>query len=120
MFAMTIAAMSVYAVIYSVSINPGQSKAFYSAHLKEIAPAVGVSVGVPISFALGWLFGRKRNLKAALTSVTILVGLFVAIDLTLIVAFGELRRVPLPPLLLTYVTYLAAAMLGAFGSVARD
>lgn len=102
-----IGAAVAWVAIYSHVLNPGQPLAAYQAHAQLAGPWVSIAMGMPVFFALGrWLLVDK-------TSAWALYGLYLALDIAVLVGMSG-RAMPLPWLLvaLSYLTKLGALALG--------
>ena len=123
-FAITVAAMIlnvamsfVWVWIYSL-VEPGQSEAAYTAYAQQLAPVSSVVFGAPILFAAGWLAGRGRPVREAARMGLIVAGLYVAIDLAILVAAGALGGIWVWAVL-SWATKLPAGWLGGRAGAAK-
>ena len=71
--------------VYSL-IEPGQTQEAYAAYAQQWAPVSSVVLGSPIMFALGWIAGRGRELKQAAMMGLAVGGIYVAIDLAIVLS----------------------------------
>ena len=82
---LNVAMSFIWVWIYSL-IEPGQTEAAYTAYAQQWAPVSSVVFGAPILFAAGWIAGRGRQPLEATVIGWVIAGLYVAIDLAILVA----------------------------------
>jgi hypothetical protein len=104
-----VAASFVWVAIYSYIIEPGKPVSEYQRYAQVSGPWVSILAGAPIFFAVSVWIARSRRTALALFVV------FLALDVALLVAYGE----ALPPSLLalaaaSYLTKLAACYVGGW------
>lgn len=101
-----IAAAFLWVAIYSHLIAPGQEMSAYRQHAQVSSPWVSVIVGVPVFYLLGrWLKSRR--------AAALMFGLYLALDLVLLLAMPAQGPLPLAFMAASYVTKLAALLAGA-------
>lgn len=102
-----IGAAIAWVAIYSHALNPGQALAVYQAHAQASGPWVSISVGLPLFWALGrWLGWREGR---------VLLGLYLALDAALLLAFAPAA----PPWLLVLLSYASKSAALWLGGRAR-
>lgn len=97
---------------YSMFIAPGHDEAFYQAEAQRIAPWSSVIAGVVLFFGAGWLFAKRKPGRNGLLFAAVVVGIYAAIDVSLIAAAGAIVSMGLI-VALSMATKLAAALFGA-------
>lgn len=115
-------ALSIICVaVYSYAIHTGETQEFYSAFAKVSGPWVSLIAGGPVFFLIArWI--RRRAPAAALGTAMAMSGLYLAIDVAILLAWpggsSELFAA-LPFVVGGFVLKVAGAWLGAGGSPAR-
>jgi hypothetical protein len=101
-----------YMVVYSFVIDPGQTQAYYEAHIQQAAPYSSIIAGIPLMLLAGWwaagLWNRALGMKAAF----IVWLVYAVIDLLAILSAGMDSRIAVL-FAISFVTKLAAAFIGA-------
>jgi hypothetical protein len=98
-------AMSIlYMVVYSYAIDPGHEKAYYEAHIRNVAPYCSIVAGVPLMFLVGWSVSMRPALIVWLV--------YTVIDLAILLASGLTLRIS-ALFALSFLTKLGSAYLGA-------
>jgi hypothetical protein len=97
---------------YSVFIEPGHDEAFYQAAAQRIAPWSSVVAGAFLFFGAGWLFAKRKPARNGLLFAAVVVGIYAAIDVSIIAASGALASLGLI-VALSMATKLGAALFGA-------
>jgi hypothetical protein len=75
-------------VVYSYAIAPGHDEAFYQAAAERIAPWSSVVFGAPLFFGAVYWLGRKRPERNAVAFALTCVGIYAALDITIILSVG--------------------------------
>jgi hypothetical protein len=102
-----IAAAIGWIAIYSHVINPGLPLETYESHAQFAAPWVSIVAGVPIFYA------ASRWIAKSTPSALALYGIFLVVDLALVVAMSDSTKPELYGFLAaSYLTKLAACFLG--------
>jgi hypothetical protein len=98
-------AMSIlYMVVYSYAIDPGHEKAYYEAHIRNVAPYCSIVAGVPLMFLVGW--------SVSMRPAVIVWLVYTVIDLAILLASGLTLRIG-ALFALSFLTKLGSAYLGA-------
>lgn len=102
----SIAAAFAWVAIYSYLINPGQPMATYEAYAAVASPWVSIIAGIPIFYFISSFMVR--------TSATALVlfGLFLLIDVALLLLVDTQAPLPLLPIALSWLSKFAACYFG--------
>ena len=108
--ALLTAVIFAWVLVYAYVVAPGHPPAFYQAYAARVAPIAGIILGMPV-FALAGFFavrGHPYALPLALTPAAT----FILIDLVLLGAFQSSAFAAWLALLLSWLSKLAAALLG--------
>lgn len=108
-----IAASFIVVAIYAHLINPGREHAFYQEAAKSIAPWSGVVVGFGLFLLAVYWIGALRPERSAFAMAAVIFVTYAVLDLGLLSASGELRKVA-GIAALSLSTKLVAACLGAW------
>jgi hypothetical protein len=114
-----IAAAFAWVALHSYFVHPGETPAFYQRYAQVAAPWVSLLAGTPIFYLVCRWIGSRIPSRAWPTAMA-LFGLFVLVDLALILAAGT----PSPRILgfvaASYLLKLLACHLGARSVVRRE
>ena len=118
----TLVALSIVSVaVYSYAIHTGETQEFYSAFARVSGPWVSLIAGGPVFFVIGrWI--RRRAPAAALGTAMAMFGLYVAIEVAVLLLWsGDSSAIlaTLPFVIGGFVIKMAGAWLGAGGTTAR-
>lgn len=106
-----IAAAFAWVALYSYLIHPGETPAYYQGYAQVSGPWVALVAGTPIFFWVSRWIGRKVPARAWPTAMA-LFGLFVVVDLALILSAGAPSPRVLGFVAASYLLKLAACHLG--------
>lgn len=110
---LNIAASFVVVAIYAHFINPGREHAFYQDAAKWLAPWSSVFVGFVLFFAACYWISSLRPDRSAYAMAAAIFVVYALLDLGILIASGELKKVAAIAAL-SLSTKLAAAFLGAW------
>jgi hypothetical protein len=115
----TMIALSVICVaIYSYAIHTGETQEFYSAFARVSGPWVSLITGGPAFFLIArWI--RRRAGSAALGTAMVMAGLYLAIEVAVLVLWPGDTSGALPFMIGGMVLKVAGAWLGAGGIATR-
>lgn len=114
MIALSIACVAVY----SYTIRTGETQEFYNAFAQASAPWVSLLTGGPVFFLIArWI--RRRAPSAALGTAMAMFGLYLAIEIAVLLLWPGDTSGVLPFMSGGSIIKLAGAWLGAGGSGAR-
>ena len=115
----TLIALSIACVaVYSYTIRTGETQEFYNAFAQASAPWVSLLSGGPVFFLIArWI--RRRAPSAALGTAMVMVGLYLAIEITVFLLWPGDTSGVLPFMIGGAIIKLAGAWLGAGGTPAR-
>ena len=115
----TLIALSIACVaVYSYTIRTGETQEFYNAFAQASAPWVSLLSGGPVFFLIArWI--RRRAPSAALGTAMAMVGLYLAIEITVFLLWPGDTSGALPFMIGGAIIKLAGAWLGAGGSAPR-
>ena len=118
----TLIALSIVCVaIYSYTIHTGETQEFYSAFARASGPWISLIAGGPVFYVIArWI--RRRAPAAALGTAMAMFGLYLAIEVVILVLWpGDASTIlaMLPLIIGGFVLKLAGAWLGAGGTTAR-
>lgn len=118
----TLITLSIICVaVYSYAIHPGETQEFYAAFAQASGPWVSLIAGGPVFFLIArWI--RRRAPAAALGTALAVWGLYLAIEVAMIVLWpGGVSAIlaTLPIVIGGFVLKLTGAWLGAGGITAR-
>jgi hypothetical protein len=113
---LSLIALSIVCVaVYSYVIRTGETPEFYSEFAKVSGPWVSLLAGGPVFFLIARWVRRRTGSAAALGTAMAMVGLYVAIEIALLLlAPGDVRAI-LPFAIGGFVLKAAGAWLGAGG-----
>lgn len=104
--------------VYSYAIHTGEAPEFYRAFARVSAPWVSLLAGGPVFFLIArWI--RRRTASAALGTVMATVGLYLAIEVGVLVFWPGDSSGALPFAIGGFVLKIAGAWLGVGGVTAR-
>ena len=112
-------ALSVICVaIYSYTIHTGETPEFYSEFAKVSGPWVSLIAGGPVFFLIArWI--RRRAPASAFGTAMAMAGLYLAIEIAVILLWPDESTGVLPFVIGGFVLKVAGAWLGAGGTAAR-
>ncbi len=116
----TLIALSIICVaVYSYAIHTGETPEFYGAFAKVSGPWVSLIAGGPVFFLIArWI--RRRAPSAALGSAMTMAGLYLAIEIAILLLWPGDSGGVLPFVIGGFVLKVAGAWLGAGGMAARS
>ena len=99
-----------WVLVYAYVVAPGHAPAAYQAYAANVAPIAGIILGLPLFGMAGHLAvrGHAYALPLALTPAAV----FILLDLVLLAIFQSSAFAAWPALLLSWLSKLAAALLG--------
>ncbi|HYI10719.1 MAG TPA: hypothetical protein VEK57_16780 [Thermoanaerobaculia bacterium] len=106
-----IAATFAWVAFYSYLVHPGETPAFYQRYAQEAGPWVSLLAGTPIFYLVCRWIGLRVPSRAWPTAMA-LFGLFVLVDLALMLAAGPLSPRILGFVAASYLLKLLACHLG--------
>jgi hypothetical protein len=112
-------ALSVICVaVYSYTIRTGESQEFYNAFAQASGPWVSLITGGPVFYMIArWI--RKRAQAPALATAMTMCGLYLAIEIAVILAWPGDTSGVMPFMIGGMAVKVAGAWLGASGTAAR-
>ena len=115
-------ALSILCVaVYSYTIHTGETQEFYSAFANASGPWVSLIAGGPVFFLIArWI--RRRAPAAALATAMAMSGLYIAIEVAILLLWSgdsNATLAILPFAIGGFVLKVAGAWLGAGGTTAR-
>jgi hypothetical protein len=114
-----IAATVAWVALYSYLVHPGETPAFYQRYAEVAGPWVSLVAGTPIFYLVcRWIGSRDRS--RAWPTAMALFGLFVLVDLGLMLAAGPLSPRILGFVAASYLLKLLACHLGGRGPARRE
>ncbi len=115
----TLIALSIICVaVYSYAIHTGETPEFYRAFAKVSGPWVSLIAGGPVFFLIArWI--RRRAPSAALGTAMTMAGLYLAIEIAILLLWPGDAGGILPFAIGGFVLKVAGAWLGAGGMAAR-
>lgn len=114
----TLITLSILCVaVYSYAIHTGETPEFYSAFAKVSAPWVSLIAGGPVFFLIArWI--RRRAPSAALGTAMAMAGLYLAIEVAVLLLWPGDTSGTLPFVIGGFILKVAGGWLGAGGSAA--
>ncbi len=108
--ALLTAVVVAWVLVYAYVVAPGHPPALYQAYAARVAPIAGILGGIPLFALAGHLAVRRHcyDLALALTPAAT----FILVDLVLLASFQRAAFTAWLPLLISWLSKLAAGMLG--------
>ena len=104
--------------VYSYAIHTGETQEFYNAFARASGPWVSLITGGPVFFLIArWI--RRRAPSAALGTAMAQAGLYLAIEVTVLLLWPGDTTGALPFMIGGFVLKLAGAWLGVGGAATR-
>ena len=115
----TLIALSIICVaVYSYAIHTGETQQFYEAFARVSGPWVSLIAGGPVFFLIArWI--RRREQSAALGTAMAMAGLYLAIEIAVLLLWPGDSSGALPFVIGGFVLKVAGAWLGASGTPKR-
>jgi hypothetical protein len=105
--------------VYSYTIHTGQTQEFYNEFARASGPWVSLITGGPVFFLIArWI--RRRAPSAALGTAMAMAGIYLAIEIAVILAWPTNALAALPFLMVAFVPKVAGAWIGANGIASRS
>ena len=108
--ALLTAAIFAWVLVHAYVVAPGHVPAHYQAYAARVAPVAGILLGLPLFGLAGFLAVRRHPYALPLALAP--AAAFILIDLALLAAFQRAAFAAWPLLLLSWLSKLAAALLG--------
>jgi hypothetical protein len=106
-----IAAAVAWVALYSYLVHPGETPAFYQSYAQASGPWVSLVAGTPIFYLVCRWIGSRVPARAWPTAMA-LFGLFVVLDLSLVLVVGTLSNRLIGFVAASYLLKLLACHLG--------
>ncbi|WP_395644667.1 hypothetical protein [Terricaulis sp.] len=109
---LNVAAAFAAVFVYSVIVAPGHDEAFYQAAAQRIAPWSSIFAGMPLFFAAGWLFAKRRPARNRYAFAASFSGFYAVADVSILASEGALLALG-GFVAASMITKFAAALVGA-------
>ena len=110
-----LAVLSTIGFLFLIGIPKGpDAMASFQAQAAQMAPRVDLVLGVLVLLLCGWLAARPFAGRAALKTAALVAIVYIALDIAIVLLFGDTRQMRIETTGLSYAVKTVAALIGGW------